>query len=302
MEPPRTQEELERYISLEVEENLHLDYKGAGALDRKDVKKKEITKDVSAMANSAGGMIIYGLREYSEPGRQQLPSHLDPIDSHEYSREWLDEVIGQIQPKIADVEIIPIPVRTQEREGYCYVVVIPPSQTAHQAADLRYYRRRNFLSEPIEDYEIRELMNRVRHPRLTVKARFDLDQPALDGSGEITSRITFQIKNNSDLMARYYSVVGRIPTCLPSGEIIRPKGAFLINERGKSYWVFKIANEANPIFPGETVVKTLDLERDVKGTAIPEGRGGTIHLILYADNAEAVKRRIPLQAAVGGWV
>ena len=40
----------------EIEENLHLDYKSAGALSKIDRKKDEITKDVSALANSDGGI------------------------------------------------------------------------------------------------------------------------------------------------------------------------------------------------------------------------------------------------------
>lgn len=302
MEPPRTQEDLEQLIALNVEENLHLDYKGAGSLDRKEVKKKEITKDVSAMANSAGGMIIYGIREHSEPGMQQLPSHLDPVDSQAYSREWLDSIIGQIQPTIEGLEIIPIPVTTADASGYCYVVVIPQSQTAHQANDYRYYRRRNFLSEPIDDYEIRELMSRARQPVLTVNAKYILDVVAPDGSGKISSHIVFQIRNKSNVMARHYAIVGKIPTRLPDGEIIRPEKAYLAEERGRSFWFFKVANATNPIFPGETVVKNIELQRRIQGERGFLPTGSTVYLTIYADNSQAVHRRIPLEAALKGWV
>ena len=40
------------------------------------------------------------------------------------------------------------------------VVEIPKSLTAHQARDLRYYRRYNFESVAMVDYEIRDVMNR----------------------------------------------------------------------------------------------------------------------------------------------
>lgn len=55
--------DLEQLISNEIEENLHLDYKSAGALSKIDKKKDEITKDVSALANSDGGIIVYGINE-----------------------------------------------------------------------------------------------------------------------------------------------------------------------------------------------------------------------------------------------
>lgn len=50
-----SQADLQNLIDSEVEENLNLDYKAAGALEKNPKKKDEVSKDVSAMANSAGG-------------------------------------------------------------------------------------------------------------------------------------------------------------------------------------------------------------------------------------------------------
>ena len=62
-----TESRLQNYITSEIEESLTLEYKSAEALDRNETKKKEITKDVSAMANSAGGIIVYGISEFPRP-------------------------------------------------------------------------------------------------------------------------------------------------------------------------------------------------------------------------------------------
>ncbi len=51
---------LNKLIRDKIEENDTLEYKGAGALTREDKAKFEITKDISAMANAAGGTLIYG--------------------------------------------------------------------------------------------------------------------------------------------------------------------------------------------------------------------------------------------------
>lgn len=45
-------------IDNEAEESVHLDFKAAGALSKDDKKKAEIAKDVSAFANSDGGIIV----------------------------------------------------------------------------------------------------------------------------------------------------------------------------------------------------------------------------------------------------
>jgi predicted HTH transcriptional regulator len=60
------QKALQNYIDTQIEENLTLDYKAADSLDASPKKKDEVTKDVSAMANSAGGTIIYGIKSMSK--------------------------------------------------------------------------------------------------------------------------------------------------------------------------------------------------------------------------------------------
>ena len=54
-------EDLQRLIDEGVEENWQLDYKSSLALNKE--RKTEIAKDVSAFANSGGGIIVYGICE-----------------------------------------------------------------------------------------------------------------------------------------------------------------------------------------------------------------------------------------------
>jgi hypothetical protein len=156
------------YITNQVEENLNLDYKAADALQKTDGKKKEITKDVSAMANAAGGIIVYGIKEFNDSTKQHLPEKIDPVNRTEISKEWLEQVISNIQPRIQGIIITPVTV-DQTNNGVIYVVQIPQSTTAHQATDKRYYKRYNFESIPMEDYEIRDIMSRTKHPEVTLE-------------------------------------------------------------------------------------------------------------------------------------
>ncbi|MCW9706022.1 AlbA family DNA-binding domain-containing protein [Fodinibius salsisoli] len=57
------QDDINNLIKNEVEESLILEFKRAGSLSKKRKDKKEIGKDVSAVANSDGGIIIYGIAE-----------------------------------------------------------------------------------------------------------------------------------------------------------------------------------------------------------------------------------------------
>lgn len=163
---------VQRYIDEQIEEGLNLDYKAADSLAKINGKKKEITKDVSAMANSDGGIIIYGVKEFQEADKRHLPEQIDPIDQTVFSKEWLEQVINNIRPRIDGIIICPVQIATAENH-VVYVVEIPQSTTAHQARDFRYYKRFNFESVPMEDYEIRDIMNRLKTPDVQVEFGFE---------------------------------------------------------------------------------------------------------------------------------
>lgn len=148
---------LQSLINSETPESGLLEYKAAAAISN----AKEITKDVSSMANGAGGIIIYGLTE-----QDNKPGKLDPIKEKKYSREYLDQVIALgIQP--------PIKFKTEPIQydgGNIFVVHIEPGETAHMSlGQNRYYRRYNFIAVAMEDYEIRDIMNRSKNPKVIAK-------------------------------------------------------------------------------------------------------------------------------------
>ena len=51
-------EDINNLIESAAEESIHLDFKASGSLANQNESKKEIAKDVSAFANSDGGIII----------------------------------------------------------------------------------------------------------------------------------------------------------------------------------------------------------------------------------------------------
>lgn len=160
---------IEELISTGVEENLNLDYKAADALAKTDGKKAEISKDVSAFANSGGGIIIYGVQEFTELAKRHLPEKINPIDRTVISKEWLEQVINSnMSPKINGLKIYPVTIGNVENNEVVYVVDIPQSNTAHQAKDKRYYRRYNFESVQMDDYEIKDIINRANKADIVI--------------------------------------------------------------------------------------------------------------------------------------
>ena len=159
-----TKEDIQALIDLGVEESIHLDYKAAGALDKTDAKKKEISKDVASFANSDGGIIIYGVEEIDNK-----PIGFSYIDGNVITKEWLEQVINStINKRIQNIKIFPIRHNDNVAESI-YVVKIPRSYDApHMSKDNCYYKRFNFQSVKMEEYEVRDLFNRHNDPNLCV--------------------------------------------------------------------------------------------------------------------------------------
>lgn len=197
---------IENMIKEGVEENLHLDYKSADSLGKTDGKKKELAKDISAFANSDGGTIIYGVKEFDNPEKRHLPEKIDPIIRTEISKEYVEQVINSnISPKIHGIKINPISIDAVEN-GVLYVIIIPKSDTAHQASDKRYYRRYNFESIAMEDWEIRDIFNRKN--KTNVELSFEPDLPmdfimqGIEKARTFNIRFDVWAKNNGNIIVK----------------------------------------------------------------------------------------------------
>ncbi len=145
-----TEEDLLGLVKNQIQESLTLDYKQSDSISKSDGKKKEISKDVAAFANSEGGTIVYGIKEVDNHYPEGLDEGIDPT---QFSKEWLENVItSNIHPRIDGVKIKEVALSDDRIAKVAYVVYIPQSATAHMSADNRYYKRFNFKSEPMEDY------------------------------------------------------------------------------------------------------------------------------------------------------
>jgi predicted HTH transcriptional regulator len=135
-------------------ESIDLDFKQSGSLQNIERKKDEISKDVSAFANSAGGTIIYGIVEDGLIA-QDIDTGSDPA---EITKEWLENVIiSRLQRRVDDIRIHQVELTTKSPGKVAYVITIPQSTRApHQANDKKFYKRFNFQSVPMEEYEIRD--------------------------------------------------------------------------------------------------------------------------------------------------
>ncbi|MBI2487851.1 MAG: ATP-binding protein [Deltaproteobacteria bacterium] len=142
---------LDLLIHNKVKENLSLEYKECDALlpPTSDKVKNEVVKDVSAFANST----------------------------------------DSIQRRIDGVRINQVELNKTQPGKVLYVVYIPQSFRApHMAYDHKFYRRFNFQSVPMEEYEVRDVAQRGQVPDLRLKFSF---------SGGVHVPLVFEDKQSS---------------------------------------------------------------------------------------------------------
>lgn len=262
-------------IDNEAEESVHLDFKAAGSLSKDDKKKAEIAKDVSAFANSDGGIVVYGIEE-----RDHKAYALSYIDGNTYTKEWLEQVIqDNIQRRIEGLEIFPIRDNGDITKSI-YVVKIPrSSNTPHMSADKCYYKRNNFRSVKMEEYEVRDLFYRESTPNLKIAGYILYEQ---DSNDEVVKyHFGVQIWNDSNVISTVYKlncyIVNFITFDKISWEAFKEDINYTILDRSR----LKIsALGKHPLFPNESVDLlrfTLEIPRENIGAFI---NNATIELLL----------------------
>lgn len=282
-----TEAKLQNFIKSGIEESLTLEYKAADALDRSEYKKKEITKDVSAMANSAGGVLIYGISEFTAENKRHLPEKITPVNRNEFPREWVEQIIQAIRPRIDGIVIHSVGLSSGETD-VAYIIEIPQSNTAHQSSDHRYYKRFNFQSVPMEDYEVRDVIFREQTPDIHLKFLLEI-------SDENGWSLTVKARNQGSAFAQYVACLLDVPTVLMR-EI---KNKISLTDGGK-YYRQRLFNH-NQEFGDENFKSNFPLLRNMSMSwRIPlredfsktDARNFELKWKLYADNALPKEGRI----------
>ena len=266
-------------ISNEAEESVHLDFKAAGALSKDDKKKAEIAKDISAFANSDGGIIVYGIEE------QEHKAHaLSYIDGNTYTKEWLEQVIqDNIQRRIEGLEIFPIRDNGDITKSI-YIVKIPrSSNTPHMSADKCYYKRNNFRSVKMEEYEVRDLFYRESTPNLLITSyRFYIKMKTQDFT---QFGFVAQIANSSNTIATMYKlncyIINYTRYDSVSWDRMESDMNYTLLDKHRMK-IFQLGKY--PLFPNEAIDMlrfTLDVKREDVETFI---NNATIELLLMFGN------------------
>jgi len=168
-----TEQDLQELINKKISESLKLEYKQTIEID-KPKARKELCKDFSAMANSFGGKIIYGLAESEQKDAGSIPVALTPIKNH-LLKETMQQIITDgILPRM-DFQIANF--ESKQKPGYEYIVVdIPQSiRGPHFVClkDNRFYKRRDYEAKSMDQREIEDAYRNFFFQEMKMNNLFD---------------------------------------------------------------------------------------------------------------------------------
>lgn len=178
-----------RLLALEPHEHDYQEFKGsAWAWEQSALRLRgdfldNLSKQVSAFANAAGGHLFLGL---DDQGRIDggIPRDLRPCGT----REWLEDLLPQlVDPHIKACnvyEVLPQAGQSAILPGRAvYVLEIPQSDSApHMARDRRYYLRIAGRSRPMANRHVLDILHRTTHPAVTVERIDPFGEPELIGN------------------------------------------------------------------------------------------------------------------------
>ncbi|MCP1540148.1 AlbA family DNA-binding domain-containing protein [Methylorubrum extorquens] len=199
---------IQRLIQERTQEGLQLDFKQKGRPSHgafEDNDKKILAKAVSGFANSAGGLIVWGINAEKVDGVDcaQLPAA--PIAHIEQFASEATTLVAQlIQPKHDGVHIAPIRSASGDGSGYLLIYVERSERRPHRSearGQKQYFKRAGDSFFEMEHYDIVDALSRNRTPELDLVISQGGSMP--DGENKRLFQFYIGLKNTSDTLAKY---------------------------------------------------------------------------------------------------
>jgi hypothetical protein len=318
---PKHEWDEEFIFNLPIGEFDWFEVKGRRGLDLtlSNVNERDVlhnlSRALSAFANSGGGALIYGLKNptVGATGWAVDDGGVDTTYKND-TREWLGNVI----PPLVDHElrgfnvysITPTGPASQIQAGRAlYLIDIPDSPNApHQANDKRYYIRAGGKSVPIGHRLVMDIMGRRQHPQISLDFRIAKTphvSTVTRQTGEVTTTnhvylLTVTARNTGRVYAQYVNAFVQVPAGLHR----RIYGKHPLGEGGpEPFYEYRIRNtthdpvtelsqretveqtrvlQFNPILPGLTYTWELTLDTELNLSSCEQQK---VRWTVHADNA-----------------
>lgn len=160
---------LDRFITEQQEEHLHLDFKAARDTSLKD-NKTNLAIALSGFANADGGVIIWGVDARRNSQGVDCACGKLPVNSLADLLSHLNEFTGQAVNPIVD-GVVHRGVKIGPDEGFA-VTLVPASDAGPHMAKFgedRYYKRVGSRFAKMEHYEVADMFGRRARPALELR-------------------------------------------------------------------------------------------------------------------------------------
>lgn len=250
---PLAYEHIAQAVAEQVAERQDLEWKhspGPGPGQDKESAKVELAKDIAAMANSGGGLLVYGVQE--GPAPDKYPEHNDiPIEGEQVEQRIRSTVSERIRPYIAGVQIDKLPNPDAPTQGVV-AVAVPASQGAphfyEKGADRGCAPRRN--GTHIENMPEQDIARAYRD-RFHQREAVDTAVEGLSQNGPKALRF-----DEADLAAWCVMVAkphASVPPGIPRVDRAQVRGVL----EDAIYKEFELLDQMNERFTG-TILDTLE--------------------------------------------
>lgn len=155
-------------MTARAQEGLQLDFKlksntTNGELNRDD--RKVLGPALSAFANSAGGLLVWGIEAKRNSDGVDAADREVPIPNLARFQSDVTRAVGELlMPRHDGIHVLPIPDSADNTAGFLAILVERSERRPHRSEapdDKRYYKRAGDISYVMEHYDIEDAFNRV---------------------------------------------------------------------------------------------------------------------------------------------
>lgn len=153
--------DIKRLVQNKVQENKSLDYKKELKLAQ-DKDKKEFLFDITAMSNTDGGCLIYGIEEGRDEkgqntGKPEAIVGIEIVNYDKLAQQIEDIIKGNTDPNISNIALNPLTVDEKNVLviGISKTLGLPTMVTFNETN--KFYRRRNTGKYPVDVYELNQM-------------------------------------------------------------------------------------------------------------------------------------------------
>ena len=259
--------EIERMIEEEEHEYFILDFKQkTRSKDQKKdgppwevfkADKETLAEALSGFANSAGGVVIWGVAEDKDKAGRIIGREPACIPQVVRFVAALNRLTNQVvSPPVDGVVHTHILTSDGDSEGYAVTYVPQSPKIPHQAQAglLHYFKRYTDEFKRMHHYELEDAFGRRQRPDLVV-AEMRLAPP--DVAPVYRRRPSLAVRNEGRAVALHYGIDIALPDAIEldtrHAEEKAPTSTYVVREPGLRVIKVRNAPDGLPLFPEETV-------------------------------------------------